>query len=139
MFRFRAVIPPSPNACALSQQWLRTYSSQNARRLRSLAALPVSRNLSSSAIGQNTCPACSAPLPTALPVCPRCSFIAPVPDSMTYHEMLGTPYEPNPFVVNVPELKQQFRKVQAVVHPDRWVAKPPVSSLTYFNTNARAY
>ena len=47
---------------------------------------------------------------------------------MTYHEMLGTPYEPNPFVVDVAALKNQFRAVQAVVHPDRWVAKPPVSS-----------
>ncbi|KAJ8489775.1 hypothetical protein ONZ51_g2746 [Trametes cubensis] len=44
---------------------------------------------------------------------------------MTYHEMLGTPYEPNPFTVDVQQLKNQFRAVQAVVHPDRWVSRPP--------------
>ncbi|KAI0735160.1 hypothetical protein C8Q76DRAFT_711216 [Earliella scabrosa] len=71
------------------------------------------------------CPSCSSPLPTALPVCTKCAYISPIPESMTYHEMLGTPYEPNPFVVDVAALKNQFRAVQAVVHPDRWVAKPP--------------
>ncbi|KAI0361610.1 Co-chaperone Hsc20 [Trametes cingulata] len=72
-----------------------------------------------------TCPSCSAPLPTALPVCSSCTYIAPIPESMTYHEMLGTPYEPNPFIVDVQQLKRQFRAVQAVVHPDRWVSRPP--------------
>ncbi|KAH9849752.1 Co-chaperone Hsc20 [Lenzites betulinus] len=71
------------------------------------------------------CPSCSSPLPTALPVCSNCSFIEPIPQSMTYHEMLGTPYEPNPFLVDVLHLKKQFRAVQSVVHPDRWVSKPP--------------
>lgn len=50
---------------------------------------------------------------------------------MTYHEMLGTPYEPNPFVVDVSQLKQQLRAVQAVVHPDRWVSRPSVSQTPY--------
>lgn len=45
---------------------------------------------------------------------------------MTYHEMLGAAYEPNPFVVDPAAIKNQFRAVQAVVHPDRWVSKPPV-------------
>ncbi|KAI0756981.1 Co-chaperone Hsc20 [Daedaleopsis nitida] len=70
------------------------------------------------------CPTCSSPLPTALPVCTKCSYIAPIPESMTLHEMLGVSYEPNPFIVDVAALKNQFRAVQAVVHPDRWVAKP---------------
>ncbi|KAM5536192.1 hypothetical protein V8D89_010091 [Ganoderma adspersum] len=70
------------------------------------------------------CPSCSTPLPSSLPVCPKCFYIAPIPESMTYHEMLGTPYEPNPFVVDPRQLKDQFRAAQAVVHPDRWVGKP---------------
>ncbi|PIL31956.1 hypothetical protein GSI_06660 [Ganoderma sinense ZZ0214-1] len=49
---------------------------------------------------------------------------SPIPESMTYHEMLGTPYEPNPFIVNPRQLKDQFRAAQALVHPDRWVGKP---------------
>lgn len=48
---------------------------------------------------------------------------------MTYHEMLGTPYQPNPFTVNPRQLKDQFRAAQAVVHPDRWVGKPEVCTL----------
>ncbi|CCM07096.1 uncharacterized protein FIBRA_09423 [Fibroporia radiculosa] len=42
---------------------------------------------------------------------------------MTYHEMLGAQYEPNPFVVDTVEIKQRFRDLQSVVHPDRWVGK----------------
>lgn len=45
---------------------------------------------------------------------------------MTCHEILGVPYEPNPFRVDVSQLKRAFRAAQAVVHPDRWVAKSPV-------------
>ncbi|KAI9063072.1 Co-chaperone Hsc20 [Trametes sanguinea] len=88
-------------------------------------ALKFRRNYSDPASRTRTCPSCSAPLPTALPVCSNCEYIAPIPESMTYHEMLGTPYEPNPFVVDVPQLKKQFRAVQAIVHPDRWVSRPP--------------
>ncbi|KAI8995636.1 Co-chaperone Hsc20 [Trametes punicea] len=83
------------------------------------------RHYSDSSSLTKTCPSCSAPLPTALPVCSNCQYIAPIPESMTYHEMLGTPYEPNPFVVDVQQLKRQFRTVQAIVHPDRWVSRPP--------------
>ncbi|KAI0778195.1 Co-chaperone Hsc20 [Trametes elegans] len=83
------------------------------------------RNHTEASTRTRTCPSCSAPLPTALPVCTSCSYIEPIPKSMSYHEMLGTSYEPNPFVVDVQQLKQQFRAVQAVVHPDRWVSKPP--------------
>ena len=84
------------------------------------------RNQSTTSSGPKRCPSCSTPLPTSLPVCPKCFHITPIPESMTYHEMLGTPYEPNPFVVDVRQLKDQFRAVQAIVHPDRWVGKPPV-------------
>ncbi|TFK89954.1 hypothetical protein K466DRAFT_644648 [Polyporus arcularius HHB13444] len=83
------------------------------------------RYYSNTSSSPRTCPSCATPLPTALPVCPKCSYIAPLSESMSYHEMLGTSYEPNPFVVDVPQIKNELRAVQAVVHPDRWVGKPP--------------
>ena len=45
---------------------------------------------------------------------------------MTYHEMLGVPYEPNPFIVDTAAIKRHLRQLQNVVHPDRWVGKPQV-------------
>ncbi|TBU35251.1 hypothetical protein BD311DRAFT_709602 [Dichomitus squalens] len=83
------------------------------------------RSQSTTSSGPRRCPSCSTPFPTSLPVCPDCFYITPMPESMTYHEMLGTPYEPNPFVVDLRQLKNQFRTVQGIVHPDRWVGKPP--------------
>lgn len=44
---------------------------------------------------------------------------------MSYHEMMGTPYEPNPFIVNNAQLKKRLRDLQTVIHPDRWVGKRP--------------
>ncbi|KAH9950340.1 Co-chaperone Hsc20 [Amylocystis lapponica] len=76
---------------------------------------------SSSSHAAATCPQCSTPLPTPLPVCPRCSYISTIPSSMSYHEMLGSQYEPNPFLVDNLELKNRFRDLQSVIHPDRWV------------------
>ncbi|RPD62931.1 Co-chaperone Hsc20 [Lentinus tigrinus ALCF2SS1-7] len=108
----------------------RTIASRSALQYtppRVTPAATLARNYSHASTRPKTCPSCSAPLPTALPVCTKCSYIAPIPESMSYHEMLGVPYEPNPFVVNVPQLKNEFRAVQTVVHPDRWVARPPES------------
>lgn len=45
---------------------------------------------------------------------------------MSYHEMLGASYHPNPFVIEPARLKAKFRQVQSVVHPDRWVGKTKV-------------
>lgn len=87
------------------------------------------RTFTSSSDTSKRCPSCSAPLPSSLPVCPKCFYIAPIPESMTYHEMLGTSYEPNPFVVDPRQIKDQFRAAQAVVHPDRWVGKPEACAL----------
>ena len=89
----------------------------------------LKRTLTSSPGTPKRCPSCSTPLPSSLPVCPKCFYIAPIPESMTYYEMLGTPYEPNPFVVDPRHLKDQFRAAQAVVHPDRWVGKQEVPML----------
>ncbi|KAI0655088.1 Co-chaperone Hsc20 [Cubamyces menziesii] len=126
MFRVRALV-------SLSAQARSSFPRYAAARVphlprcapQSHGTLKLRRNYSDTSSRPKTCPSCSAPLPTALPVCSNCSYIAPIPESMTYHEMLGTPYEPNPFAVDVRQLKNQFRAVQAVVHPDRWVSRPP--------------
>ncbi|KIJ68454.1 hypothetical protein HYDPIDRAFT_106650 [Hydnomerulius pinastri MD-312] len=70
-----------------------------------------------------TCPSCGAKLPTALPVCPNCDYIARLHDSITYHDLLGLPYAPNPFVVDGALLKRRFLEAQRICHPDAWVTK----------------
>ncbi|OCH96156.1 Co-chaperone Hsc20 [Obba rivulosa] len=69
------------------------------------------------------CPRCSTALPTPLPVCPKCYYISDAKPEMSYHEMLGVPYEPNPFIVSNLELKRRLRELQSVIHPDKWVGK----------------
>ncbi|KII94374.1 hypothetical protein PLICRDRAFT_36637, partial [Plicaturopsis crispa FD-325 SS-3] len=68
------------------------------------------------------CPQCDAPLPSPLPACPKCAFIA-VPRTATYHSLFDLPYEPNPFVVDAARLKAQFHVAQRVCHPDVWAGK----------------
>ena len=129
MFRLRVVASLSARTRApLSRSAPLSFALQR-RPPRAVPAASSARHYSNASARPKTCPSCSTPLPTALPVCTKCSYIAPIPESMSYHEMLGASYEPNPFVVDVPRLKNQFRAVQAVVHPDRWVAKPPVRFL----------
>ncbi|KAG2350356.1 Co-chaperone Hsc20 [Suillus weaverae] len=70
-----------------------------------------------------TCPSCGTILPTALPVCPNCNYIARIHDSISYHDILGLPYEPNPFVVDAALLKRRFIEAQRVSHPDAWATK----------------
>lgn len=74
------------------------------------------------------CPQCDAPLPSPLPACPKCAFIA-VPRTATYHSLFDLPYEPNPFVVDAARLKAQFHVAQRVCHPDVWTGKVRVQSL----------
>lgn len=127
MFRFRGLTSAFNHAHLSSiRQAIPRRSYQTGATLISLS-VPARRNHSSSTSRPKLCPSCASPLSSALPVCTNCSYIAPIPESMTYHEMLGASYDPNPFVLDVSELKNQFRRVQAVVHPDRWVAKPQVS------------
>ena len=131
MFRLRALISvsnhahPSPlrHAIPRGNYHIGANSVPFIRLTRRSHSSPISR--------PRLCPSCASPLPSALPVCSNCSYITPIPESMTYHEMLGASYDPNPFVLDVSELKSQFRKVQAVVHPDRWVARPQVSHSRY--------
>ncbi|KAL4243516.1 HscB family protein [Abortiporus biennis] len=114
----RSHLPPTPHRSLLSQPRL-VLSHQR----RPCPPFPHLRCYSTQP-PLTTCPACSAPLPTALPICPKCSFIQPSPSSISYHELLGLPYEPNPFHVNAAALKRQFIVAQGVVHPDRWSGKP---------------
>jgi molecular chaperone HscB len=78
-----------------------------------------------------TCPSCGTTLPTVLPVCPNCNYIARIHDSISYHDILGLPYEPNPFVVDTALLKRRFIEAQRVSHPDAWATKSEVSDATY--------
>jgi molecular chaperone HscB len=68
----------------------------------------------------SACPSCSAPLPTPLPACPKCSFISPVSLEVPKHELFGIDYEPNPFIIDTSALRHKFRELQRVVHPDVW-------------------
>ncbi|KAG2154844.1 hypothetical protein DEU56DRAFT_770742 [Suillus clintonianus] len=70
-----------------------------------------------------TCPSCGTVLPTALPVCPNCNYIARIHDSISYHDILGLSYEPNPFAVDVALLKRRFLEAQRIAHPDAWATK----------------
>lgn len=78
------------------------------------------------------CPSCSQPLPTPLPVCPACEHIEPIPSGMSYHQIMGFDYEPNPFQVDHATLRARFLAIQRLVHPDRWAAKSPVRCTTAF-------
>lgn len=84
-----------------------------------------------------TCPQCSAALTTPLPVCTKCYWISNIPHEMTYHEMLGVPYEPNPFVVDTTAIKRHLRQLQTAVHPDRWVGKPRVRTRSHRRAGKR--
>ncbi|KAF9241385.1 hypothetical protein BU15DRAFT_44897 [Melanogaster broomeanus] len=105
----RAIQPRRP-----STSQLRAYS-------RSPSSTPTKHAVFSSLT--SACPSCGAKLPTALPVCPRCNYIARLHDSITYHELLGLPYEPNPFVVDSALLKRRFLEAQKICHPDAWATK----------------
>ncbi|KAG1864207.1 hypothetical protein DFJ58DRAFT_205689 [Suillus subalutaceus] len=89
-----------------------------------------------------TCPSCGTILPTALPVCPNCNYIARIHDSISYHDILGLPYEPNPFVVDAALLKRRFIEGQRVSHPDAWATKSELQrdiALDVSNTLNAAY
>ncbi|KAI6153592.1 hypothetical protein BKA82DRAFT_937146 [Pisolithus tinctorius] len=70
-----------------------------------------------------TCPSCGALLPTRLPVCLSCNWIAGVHNSIPFHELMGLPYSPNPFVVDTALLKRRFLEAQRICHPDAWATK----------------
>ncbi|KAI6136637.1 hypothetical protein F5141DRAFT_1075797 [Pisolithus sp. B1] len=70
-----------------------------------------------------TCPSCGGLLPTRLPVCSSCNWIAGVHHSIPYHELMGLPYSPNPFVVDTALLKRRFLEAQRICHPDAWATK----------------
>ncbi|KAL4070933.1 hypothetical protein J3A83DRAFT_4093958 [Scleroderma citrinum] len=100
-----------PRRLCLSRGFVRPYSSTKHPTVTSLTA---------------TCLSCGAQLPTRLPVCPSCNYIAGVHRSIPYHELLGLPYNPNPFVVDTAVLKRQYLDAQRICHPDAWATKSEV-------------
>ncbi|KAI0732399.1 hypothetical protein C8Q72DRAFT_901961 [Fomitopsis betulina] len=105
-------------------------SSSSARRLLLTATCtpaPLSSRRRYATSTSRTCPQCSAPLTTPLPVCTKCNWISNIPHELTYHEMLGVPYDPNPFIVDTAAIRRHLRQLQTAVHPDRWVGKPQES------------
>ena len=76
---------------------------------------------------RKTCPSCSSPLPTALPACPSCNYIAPLPPQVSHHELFQLPTSPNPFKIDTANLKRRFLEAQRVCHPDAWSGKGSVS------------
>ena len=77
------------------------------------------------------CPSCSSPLPTPLPACPNCFNISRLPSTVSYHEIFGLPYDPNPFEVDIGVLRSRFRNLQRVIHPDKWSGKSNASLISY--------
>lgn len=72
------------------------------------------------------CPVCSAPLSSPLPACTKCWNLFALPQDLTHHALFGLSYDPNPFVIDLPQLKRKFIQAQAVCHPDAWASKNPV-------------
>lgn len=70
------------------------------------------------------CPVCTLPLPSPVPACNKCWNIFSLPGETSHHELFDLPYEPNPFIVNIPMLKKRFRDAQSICHPDSWASKP---------------
>lgn len=88
---------------------------------RRLVATRLFSNLSYS-----TCPSCHKPLPSNIPACTSCWSISPISSNISHHALFGLPYEPNPFSIHLPTLKQRFRQAQAACHPDTWATRDPV-------------
>ena len=73
-----------------------------------------------------SCPACHKPLPSNIPACTSCWSISPISSNTTHHALFGLPYEPNPFSIHLPTLKERFRQAQTACHPDTWATRNPV-------------
>ncbi|KAF8807411.1 Co-chaperone Hsc20 [Phlegmacium glaucopus] len=72
-----------------------------------------------------SCQSCHKPLPSNVPACTSCWSISPISSNISHHALFGLPYEPNPFSVHLPTLKQRFRQAQAACHPDTWATRNP--------------
>lgn len=91
------------------------------------------RVLSSSTSPRLLCPSCSKPLATPLPACTSCWHIEtrPIATGSKYnlYELLNVPSQPNPFLIDEKQLKNNFRNAQSTCHPDTWASRGEVSSL----------
>jgi hypothetical protein len=84
---------------------------------------------SSTESGTSHCPSCSAALPTPLPACPQCFFITMPQQDTTLYDIMGLSFSSNPFEVNPAQLKNRFRELQRIIHPDKWSNKGGVRSV----------
>ncbi|KAG8744419.1 hypothetical protein FRC10_010197 [Ceratobasidium sp. 414] len=75
-----------------------------------------------------TCPACSKPLPTRLPICPACSHISKLPVDTPYQALFNLPE--NTFQMDVKDLRNRFLQTQRLMHPDAWSSKPEKEKAT---------
>ncbi|KAI0689608.1 Co-chaperone Hsc20 [Cytidiella melzeri] len=70
------------------------------------------------------CPSCSASLPTYLPACPSCFSIRRLPQDATFFDIMEVPGDMR-FDIDQDLLKRNFRRIQRVIHPDKWSSKGP--------------
>lgn len=126
---FRPFLVRAVGAARATHGLLALSNGNYARAFADNASSPSSRHSVVTSLTK-TCPSCGTILPTVLPVCPNCNYIARIHDSISYHDILGIPYEPNPFVVDTAVLKRRFIEAQRVSHPDAWATKSEVSDST---------
>ncbi|KIK47798.1 hypothetical protein CY34DRAFT_798878 [Suillus luteus UH-Slu-Lm8-n1] len=119
---FRPFLVRAVGAARATHGLLALSNGNYARAFADNASSPSSRHSVVTSLTK-TCPSCGTILPTVLPVCPNCNYIARIHDSVSYHDILGIPYEPNPFVVDTAVLKRRFIEAQRVSHPDAWATK----------------
>ncbi|KDQ63554.1 hypothetical protein JAAARDRAFT_169505 [Jaapia argillacea MUCL 33604] len=116
---------------ALKSSAFRSTSLKLPRSSHRAPSIPIRRPLSSSSNSQPSkiCPQCSTPLPTALPLCPKCSYIANIPSTTPYHDLFNLNSGHNPFIVDTGLLKRRFLEAQRLCHPDTWAVKAPQKKL----------
>jgi molecular chaperone HscB len=73
----------------------------------------------------SSCPSCGTSLPTTLPACPKCRWIDTLDGTVRRHDVFEVPYA---YSVDQTAVKQAFRKLQRVVHPDLWADSDHVSA-----------
>lgn len=78
------------------------------------------------------CPSCSTTSSLETLVCPKCSHLLPIPNEMDLYSLMGLDWrkvEQGGWKVDVKELKNKWRRMMGVSHPDRMGGKSEVSNL----------
>jgi hypothetical protein len=103
---------------------LRGLSCANANRRSTLIRnwRPYSAGLE----GKRICPSCSTSLPTALPTCPNCFHIEPLPPATSHFDVFGIKEPEGLFSSDLTDLRKRFLQAQRICHPDTWSRKGEV-------------